>query len=218
MKLIDFSYPKKLFENRKDELVVLLLTFFTTLFVGIPEGMLFGMLFSLLLMVYRTSKPHFAVLGNIKDSDYYKNVKRFKGEVSMREDILIIRFDAQLYFGNTAYFKKELYKNIDKKGDALKVIILNAEAITYVDSSAAQMLIKAIKEIHERDIQFFIAGAIGPTRDIIFTSGIIDELHKENLFVKIKEAVAYYDNPSSVSVLQERVAYQNRVTSNENRT
>lgn len=218
VKLIDFTYPKKLLKNRKDEFVVLLLTFFTTLFVGIPEGMLSGMLFSLLLMVYRTSKPHFAVLGNIKDSDYYKNIKRFKGEVSVREDILIIRFDAQLYFGNTAYFKRQLHRNIYKKGPALKAIILNAEAINYIDSTAAQMLTKAIKEIHKKDIQFFIAGAIGPTRDIIFTSGIIDELHKENLFVKIKEAVAYYDNPSSVSVLQERVAYQNRVNTNENRT
>jgi SulP family sulfate permease len=72
------------------------------------------------------------------------------------------------------------------------------------------MLTKMIKEIHEKDIEFYIAGAIGPTRDIIFSSGIITELHKEYLFVKTKEAVAYFDNPNSISIVGSKVAYQNR--------
>lgn len=209
--LIDFSYPNNLWKNRRDEFIVLMITFLTTLFVGIPQGILLGVLFSLLLMVYRTSNPHFAVLGNIKNSDYYKNVNRFGDEIVVRDDLLIVRFDAQLYFGNAAYFKKQLYKHVDEKGAELKAIVLNAEAINYIDSTAAQMLTKAIKEIHEKGIQFYIAGAIGPTRDIIFNSGIIKELHKEYLFVKTKEAVAYFDNPGSIPVLQEKVAYQNRV-------
>ncbi len=213
--LIDFSYPKSLWENRKDEFLVLLLTFLVTLFVGIPQGILLGVLFSLLLMVYRTSNPHFAVLGNIKNSDYYKNINRFGDEVVVRDDLLIVRFDSQLYFGNAAYFKKQLYKHIDEKGSTLKAVILNAEAITYIDSSATQMLTMVIDEIHKKGLQFYIAGAIGPTRDIIFSSGIIDALHKEYLFVKTKEAIAYYDDPSSVSVLLGKVAHQNRVKPNE---
>lgn len=209
--LIEFGYAKNLWNNRKDEFFVLLATFLITLFIGIPQGILLGVLFSLLLMVYRTSNPHFAVLGNIEGSEYYKNVKRFGDEVVMRDDLLIVRFDAQLYFGNTIYFKKQLFKEIDAKGSTLTGVILNAEAINYIDSSAAQMLIKVIKEIHSRDLRFYIAGAIGPTRDIIFSSGIINELRKEHLFVKTKEAVAYFDDPNCLSVLQGKVANQNKV-------
>ena len=208
--LIDFGYPKKLWKNNKDELVVLVTTFLITLFVGIPPGILVGVLLSLLLMVYRTSNPHFAVLGNIKNSDYYKNINRFGDEVVERGDLLIVRFDAQLYFGNAGYFKKQLFKEIQHKGRSLKGVILNAEAINYIDSTAAALLMKVIQEIHERDMDFYIAGAIGPTRDIIFSSGIIKELHKEFLFVKTKEAVAYFDNPNSVSIANSKVAYQNR--------
>lgn len=209
--LIDFSYAKNLWNNRKDEFVVLLVTFLITLFIGIPQGILLGVLFSLLLMVYRTSNPHFAVLGNIEGSEYYKNVKRFGDEVIIRDDLLIVRFDAQLYFGNASFFKRQLFKEIDSKGSALKGVVLNAEAVNYIDSSAAQMLKKVIKEIHGRGLQFYIAGAIGPTRDIIFSSGIIKELKKEHLFVKTKEAVAYFDNPGCLSVLQEKVANQNKI-------
>jgi len=208
--LIDLSYPRTLWKHRKDEFVVLCITFLATLFIGISQGILIGVLCSLLLMVYRTSNPHFAVIGNIKNSEYYKNVNRFGDEVVVRDDLLIVRFDAQLYFGNADYFKSELEKHVASKGNRLKGVILNAEAINYIDSTAANMLIKVIDDLHQKNLQFYIAGAIGPTRDIIFRSGIIEALHKEFLFVKTKEAVAYFDDPSSVSILQGKVAYQTK--------
>lgn len=208
--LIDLDYAKQLWDKRKDEFSILLITFLITLFVGIPQGILIGVLSSLLLMVYKTSKPHFAILGNIKGTDYYKNVNRFVDEIINRDDLLIVRFDAQLYFGNCGFFKKQLYKEIDKKGIALKAVILNAEAINYIDSSGAQILAKVIREIHQKNIQFYIAGAIGPARDVIFNSGIIEELHKEFLFVRIKEAVAFYDDPTTIIALRDKIAFQNQ--------
>lgn len=208
--LIDVAYPKRLWRLRKDEFLVLLFTFLITLFIGIKEGILIGVLFSLLLMVYRTSKPHFAVLGNIRGTDYYKNIDRFGEEVEIREDLLIIRFDAQLYFGNASFFKAQLFKHVMAKGEKLRGVVLNAEAINYIDSTAARMLVTVIGELQQKGVRFFIAGAIGPTRDIVFSSGIIDLLKKEHLFVQTKEAVAYFDDPSTVSILQGKVAYQNR--------
>ena len=212
--LIDLEYAKRLWIYRKDEFIVLTLTFLITLFIGITQGILTGVLLSLLLMVYRTSKPHFAVLSKIKDSDYYKNISRFEDEVILRNDLLIVRFDSQLYFGNSDYFKNQLYKYMDKKGDSLKGVILNAEAINYIDSTATRMLTKVIKKIRQDGIQFYIAGAIGPTRDIIFRSGISEVLPRKFLFVKIKEAVAYFDDPENASVSHEKVAYQRNEPSN----
>ncbi len=209
VKLIDIKYFKYLWSNRKDEFFVMLVTFLITLFIGITQGILIGVLCSLLLMVYRTSKPHFVEIGNIGNSDYYKNVIRFADEVVVRNDLLIVRFDSQLYFGNSAYFKKQLLKHIKAKGPALKGIILNAESINYIDATAADMLTKLIHDIRERELQFYIAGAIGPTRDIIFNTGIIKELQREFLFVKTKEAVDFFDDPNEISLLAAKVAYEN---------
>ncbi|MEP0085976.1 MAG: sulfate permease [Maribacter dokdonensis] len=209
VKLIDIKYFKYLWSNRKDEFFVMLVTFLITLFIGITQGILIGVLCSLLLMVYRTSKPHFVEIGNIGNSDYYKNVIRFADEVVVRNDLLIVRFDSQLYFGNSAYFKKQLLKHIKAKGPALKGIILNAESINYIDATAADMLTKLIHDIRERELQFYIAGAIGPTRDIIFSTVIIKELQREFLFVKTKEAVDFFDDPNEISLLAAKVAYEN---------
>ena len=95
--LIDFRYPKQLFIRRKDEFALLVITFLLTLFVGIVQGILFGSLLALLLMVHRTSRPHVAVLGKIKGTTYFRNINRFKEEIEPHSEVLIFRFDAQLY-------------------------------------------------------------------------------------------------------------------------
>ena len=89
-------------------------------------------------------------------------------------------------------------------------MILNAEAINYIDSTATNMIKKLIVELEEREIEFYIAGAIGPTRDIIFSSGIIDLMKRENLFVKTSAAVTYFNNPDITEGLGIKIAHQNK--------
>ncbi len=182
--LIDFKYTIELFNNRRDEFFLLIATFLITLTVGIREGILLGVLISLLLLVYRTSRPHIAVLRRIRRTDYFKNVVRFPEDTETFDEFLIVRFDAQLYFGNKQYFKSELLKQLEGKGQKVRFIILNAEAINYIDSSAVHMLRQTIQVLGRQGIELIVAGAIGPTRDIFYSSGLIHDIGKENLFIK----------------------------------
>ncbi|MEM9141381.1 MAG: solute carrier family 26 protein [Bacteroidota bacterium] len=212
--LIDLAYPKKLWHYRKDEFGILMVAFCVTLFIGIPQGILVGVLFSLILMVYKSSKPHFAVLGRIKGSDYYRNTDRFAQEIEVRPELLIVRFDAPLYFGNKEYFKRRLRAEIQKKTPGLRAVILNAESVNYIDSSATQMLVRLIDELHTDNIKFYMARATGPTRDAIFSSGIIEVLEREYLFARTTEAVRHFDGDTVSTALEERVAYENRTKRN----
>lgn len=206
--LIDFQYPFELFKNRKDEFYLLLATFLITLTVGIKEGILLGVLFSLLLLVYRTSRPHIAVLGRIKNTDYFKNIVRFPEDTETFKEFLIIRFDAQLYFGNKEYFKKELLELLQGKGSEIRYVILNAEAVNYIDSSAVHMLRQLITELKNMNIKLVIAGAIGPARDILYHSGIIEDIGKENLFVKTFEALEHCKDLTKKTAIEEKIALQ----------
>jgi SulP family sulfate permease len=208
--LIDFKYPVQLFRNRRDEFFLLVATFLITLIIGIKEGILLGVLVSLLLLVYRTSRPHIAVLGRIRNTDYFKNVARFPEDTETFNEFLIVRFDAQLYFGNTEYFKKELLKHLDAKETEVKFIILNAEAINYIDSSAVHMLRQTIDELNDKGIKLVVAGAIGPTRDIFYSSGLIHDIGKENLFVKTFEAYEHCKALSQKTAMEEKISTQSK--------
>lgn len=187
--LMDFHYPIKLWKNRKDELFLLLFTFGITLTVGIKEGIILGVLLSLLIFVYRTTKPHFAVLGKLNNTGIYRNVERYPDAV-IESDVLIVRFDSQLYFANAEYFRKNIEKIILQKGDALKLLVLNAGTINYMDSSAAQMLVQFVKELHDKNIEVNIVSSIGPVRDMLEQQELSDVFKQEVCFNTIDEALA----------------------------
>ena len=208
--LIDIRYPQQLFKRRKDEFALLITTFLLTLFVGIIEGILFGTLLALLLMVYRTSKPHVTVLGRIKGTSYFRNINRFKEAIELNSSVLVFRFDAQLYFGNKDYFKSELHAAIAAQKTAPTTIIIKSDPINYIDSSAVFMLEKLITDLQQQGIAVLFSEVIGPTRDIIKNSKLIDLIGHENFFVNTLEAYEFATHKTPKTNLQEKISLQTK--------
>ncbi len=191
--LIDISYPFKLLKYNKQDFIMLLLTFSITLTIGIKEGIIIGILFSLIMLIYRSTRPHIAECVQIKGTDYFKNKNRFDN-TEQRENVLIFRFDGELFFANSEYFKEKLNQLISQKGSNLKYIILNSEGINHIDSSAINMLENTIEDLQKKGFIFIITGSIGPVRDIIFKSNLIETIGKELMFTQVKKAICYIDN------------------------
>ena len=208
VKLIDIKYAVRLYNIRKDEFAVLLLTFVLTLFAGITQGILFGIILSLLLLVYRASKPHYAFLGRIGKTNYFQNIERFPDEVVSREDLIILKFDAQLFFGNIQFFKKLVFKSINNNPGKVKGFIINARSINYVDSTATEELVLIIEQLQKKGIRVMIVGAIDPSRDIIINSKLIKVIKKQNLFVTSGDATDSFDGISKKTALQKKLSRQ----------
>ncbi len=209
--LIDLKYALRLYRSRKDEFAVLILTFMLTLFIGISQGILFGIILSLLLLVYRTSKPHYAFLGRIGTTNYFKNIARFPDEVVVRDDLIILRFDAQLFFGNIQFFKQLVLNTIEKKQGKVRGFIINARAINYIDSTATEQLVVLIKKLQKKNIRVMIVGAIGPARDLIIKSKLIHVLKKENLFITSGDATDSFDGICKKTPLQKKLSGQSNL-------
>ena len=207
IRLINIRYAIDLYKTRRDEFFLLLITCLLTLFVGISQGILIGTLLSLLLMVIRTSKPHYAILAKVSGTNYYKNISRFETDANIDDNILILRFDAQLFFGNRDYFRKIVFKEIEKKPN-LKGFILVARGITYVDSSGLSTLSAMIKSFQQKGILFMVAGAIGPTRDLLQKSKLTDLIQEKNMFAKTADAVEYFKGKVVPTDVQKKIASQ----------
>ena len=208
IKLINYKYAIRLYKIRKDEFLVLLFTFIATLFIGITEGILFGIIFSFLLLIYRTSKPHYAFLGRIGSTNYFKNVERFPDEVVLRDDLIILRFDAQLFFGNIHFFKKLVFDSLNKNPKKVKGFIINARSMNYIDSTAIEQLIDIIEKIQEKGIRVMLVGATGPTRDSVIKSKLINVVKKGNLFITSGDATDSFDKVCKKSTIQKKLSRQ----------
>jgi len=191
--LLDFSVPKQLWRYTKRDLLILNITLIVTVTIGIKEGIITGVILSLVMLIYKSTKPHVAILGNVPNTYLYRNIKRFNDLIDLK-DVLIIRFDAQLHFANTTYFKDTIYNEAQKKGDDLKVIIIDGESLNNLDSSGVYAIEEILKYFKEKEIDIYFTGLKGPVRDTIYKSNIIQNIGQEHCFMSIQEAIDHYKN------------------------
>lgn len=190
--LVDIKEAKFLWKTDRNDFWMMFITFVVTLFMGIEEGIIIGALLSLGIVVYKTSKPDLIALGKIPNHPLYKNIDRFES-VEVREDLLIVRFDARLYYANANHFKYTLLSMIAAKGQALKAIILNADSINSVDSSAIRVLQEIVAHCKRNNRIFYIVAVKGVVRDKFKRAGVFDVIGKDHFLLRIQHAVNHFD-------------------------
>lgn len=185
---IDIKEAIHLWKTNRTDFAMLFVTFISTLGVGIEQGIAVGVVLSLLMVVYRATKPHYATLGNVPGTIHYRNTQRFD-EVEEIAHTLIFRFDADLYFVNTNFFKEQIEKEIEMRGDQLKYLILSAESISHVDSSALHMLDELIHDLQDKGIEILFSAVKGPIRDALKRANLISAIGNNRFFMSVEEAV-----------------------------
>ena len=186
--LFEFQTAKVLWKNHRNDFWMMLVTFLVTLGVGIEEGVVAGVVLSVLTMTYNSSKPHIAVLGKLSDSAYYRSIDRFP-EAVQYDEVLMVRFDAQLYFTNADFFTQTLMGLVKEKGSQLELFILDASSIHEMDSSGLRALEEFHRFLEQRGITFYIASLIGPIRDLLKKTSTMQQIGETNLFMTLHDAL-----------------------------
>lgn len=188
--LFDAQEMVHLWKTDKRDLVMLITTFAATLILGIEEGIGIGVLLSLIIVIYSSTNPHSTELGRLGDTDNFRNINRYK-EAIIDDEILIYRFDASLYFANVEHFREKIEILIQQRDKQLNVVILDASAINYVDSTGVHALEELMKDLNDKNLKLLIAGAIGPVRDKLKRTGMIQRIGEECFFFDIDDAVTF---------------------------
>ena len=187
--LIDWQEVVFLWKVRRRELALLVLTFVSTLAFGILEGIGIGVILSLIIVIYNSSHPNIVMLGRIPETDKYRDLERYP-DAKTQSNTIIVRIDSTLYFANVEYMKEKLEELEIVSEKNLEQVILDANGINEVDSSALHALRELIDEYHNRDIDVIFANVKGPVRDLFKRSGLVDLLGEENFYLDINKAVS----------------------------
>ena len=190
--LINYKEALHLWNSNRLDFWMLIATFLATLILGVEMGIALGVILSLAMVLFKTTNPHTAQLAKVPNSHFYRNVKRFDN-LEEKEEILIYRFDAQLFFANVNYFKDKIYDYERRKNDHLKLLIIDGESINNIDSTAIHALEEIIDDFNSRDIEVCFTGIKGPVRDKMIKSGFIIKAKEDHFFMSIQEAVDCYD-------------------------
>jgi sulfate permease, SulP family len=191
--LLDLPAFRFLRKVGTDEFWLAVVTTLGVLTVGILQGILVAVVLSLINILYHLRQPHDALLDELDASGgtVYRGVT--DKETSLTEPGLIVyRFDAPLVFANAAFFTERLEDLIADAGEGLKCIVLDAEAISDFDSTAAEALENLDQDMERRSIELWIARANKPLRDLLQATGLTARIGEENIYPSVRAAVTAY--------------------------
>ncbi len=188
--LIDWSYAKQLWNDSKVEFLLLLATFMVTLNFSMVPGIVTGIVLSILILLYKAAYPHLARLGRVRDHHEFRNITRFK-DLEVWENMLIIRLDAPLTFINIQFFKEYIENTVHESDGKINTIILDAGPVSYLDATASQGMKDLLGFLKEKEVKFLICDVIGPVRDTLHQTGLIDLIDKENVFLDLNESIRF---------------------------
>lgn len=162
LSLIDIHAIKHTWRYSKADFSAMLLTVVITLLQGVEAGILSGVGLSLALHIYRTSRPHTAVVGRVAGSEHFRNIERHSVETS--PNVLIIRVDESLYFANARYLEDQIQALVSQNPE-LQHLVISCQAVNLIDASALDSLESINARLQDTGIKLHLAEVKGPVMD-----------------------------------------------------
>ncbi|MBP1464957.1 sulfate permease [Candidatus Chloroploca sp. M-50] len=184
--LVDLKEPAHIAQANRSDAVTWGITFAAVLLLGIEAGIFVGVGVSLALYLWRTSRPHIAVVGQIGESEVYRNILRY--DVKTWPHVVAVRVDESLYFANTRYLEDELLRIIAERPE-VKHLVLIGSAINFIDSSALHTLEALIQSLRDAGVQLHLAEIKGPVMDGLKRAHFVDKLGTEHIHLSTHQAM-----------------------------
>jgi SulP family sulfate permease len=198
IKMLDFGYFRKLLSISKEDFIFALAAFFGVLLLGVLPGVAAGVILSLVVLTYHAGHPTTAQLGQMPGEDVYRNIRR-RPEARTIPGLLIFRLDGNLFFANAGYCADQIKHDIAAAAAPVKAVLMDAETINFVDTTAGDMLVKLRQELTSKNIRFGLSRVRDPVREFLRRQGVEAILGAENFFDSITEGVEafrqYFQKP-----------------------
>jgi high affinity sulfate transporter 1 len=189
--LFDLAEMRWLWRVRRSEFVLSLAALLGVTLVGVIEGLGIAVALSLGDFVRRAWRPHDAVLGRIDGRRGYHDVERHP-EAAQIPGLIIFRFDAPIFFANAGHFERQLARVVRSADGPVRWVVLAAEPVTDIDTTAAEMLGDILDELDRRGIKLVFAELKGPVKDRLRTYGLYERIGDEYFYPTVGRATSGY--------------------------
>jgi SulP family sulfate permease len=157
----------------KHDFAAMMVTLCTVLLVGVEAGVIAGVTATISLILWRTSRPHTAIVGPVEGGEQFRNIDRHL--VKQVKQVLVLRIDESLFFGNLRYLDNRI-NGLLASHPAMEHLVLVASGINHIDSSALQSLLELNTRLDEKGIKMHFSDVKGPVLDRLHRINFADEL------------------------------------------
>ncbi|MFJ5958071.1 SulP family inorganic anion transporter [Paenarthrobacter sp. NPDC092416] len=178
----------RLLRMSRSESVVMVAAFLGVLLVGVLQGIVVAMALALLDFVRRAWDPYRAELGSEEGLPGYHDLARHPDGERV-PGLLILRFDAPLFFGNGQVLASFVREEVDEAPDDITHVILAAEPITGIDTTALEDLVTLDEWLARKGVDLVFAELKGPVKDKLIQLGAAARFTPDHFFPTTGAAV-----------------------------
>lgn len=200
LSLFDWDGWKWLWRVRRSEFLLSTAAALAVLLVGVLEGIGIAIVLSLANFIRKYWRPHSTELGKVDGVSGYHDRERHP-EASTVEGLLLLRYDAPLFFANAPDFGRKLQDMLREADRPIERVVVVGNAITDIDSTGAEILTNVLDDLAGRGIGFAFAGLKGVVKDRLRSYGLYDRIGDENFFPNTITAVAFHQGRSRPDVV-----------------
>ncbi|WP_308121251.1 SulP family inorganic anion transporter [Paractinoplanes bogorensis] len=187
--LADIKGMVRLWRQRRMEFMLALAAFVGVAVVGVLPGIAVAVALSVLNVFRRVWWPYRAVLGKPAGVDGYHDLQQYPDGAQL-PGLVMFRFDAPLIFANARTFREEI-RHLAQ--DGTRWILVAAEPITDVDTTAADMLEELDEELNAKGISLVFAEMKNPVKQKIDRYGLTRTIDPAHFYPTLDDAVAAYE-------------------------
>lgn len=149
---------------RPDFVAALAALFGVLVFDTLP-GLFIGIGVSFLLLLYRVSEPHVAILGKVPGTrSQYGDLSRH-AENEEVPGLLVIRPDGGLFFANADHIRLHILAEVERENP--HAVIVDGETMPFIDVTAVEMLNNLTDDLDRRGVTLALARDVGDVRDVV---------------------------------------------------
>jgi MFS superfamily sulfate permease-like transporter len=190
--LFDVAGLRHLWSSRKSEFALSVICILGVVLAGVLEGIVIAVVLSILQFFERSWRPYAAVLGKPEGLEGYHDIARYP-DAERIPGLLMIRWDAPLFFANANIFRKLVRDLVASTEPAPYWVLVAAEPVTDVDPTAADMLVDLDLELNAAGIHLILAELKDPVKDKIERYGLYETIDRRHFYPTIEVAVdAFY--------------------------
>ncbi|MBF0164734.1 MAG: sodium-independent anion transporter, partial [Magnetococcales bacterium] len=160
---------------------------------GVVPGIILGLLIALIGLIVEVSRPGDAVLKRPGPGRKFRDFGVESVEGESIDGLLVYRLYAPLIYANARHVTNRLRQLITSANVPVQWLIIDAQAITDMDITAAQRFAEFLHESHTLGVAVKIADTTYPFRRQLERMGLPHILEPGYLFPTVKKAVEAYE-------------------------
>jgi sulfate permease, SulP family len=155
--------------------------------LGVLQGIALGVALALLRLIYQSSHPQGAVLGQLPGTEAYRDIRRHPEAITF-PGLMIWRIGGDLFFASIGHVGETLKASLEAWPD-VKRVLLDFSQVDFIDTSAGDTLLNIVKTLKSRGFTIGFARVLDAVRDDMRLAGIEAVVGPRNFYERITDGV-----------------------------